>query len=110
MIGSLLNTISVGLENVWNLVYVDEGLQFPIRELGFVLKSFLNMEYEWTLVGRLINEFLEMKVCYAVRICIPGLCYDCSLLCVSSPVDPDLNRNAIDYRDNHKYRDVITVN
>jgi len=50
LIGSLLNTVSVGLENVWNLVYVDEGLQFPIRELGFVLKSFLNMEYEWTLV------------------------------------------------------------
>ena len=25
-------------------------------------------------------------------------------------VDPDLNRNAIDYRDNHKYRDAITIN
>ena len=23
--------------------------------------------------------------------------------------DPDLNRNAIDYRDNHKYRDTITI-
>jgi len=23
--------------------------------------------------------------------------------------DPDLNRNAIDYRDNHKYRDAITI-
>jgi len=24
--------------------------------------------------------------------------------------DPDLNRNAIDYRDNHKYRNAITIN
>ena len=24
--------------------------------------------------------------------------------------DPDLIRNAIDYRDNHKYRDAITIN
>jgi len=24
--------------------------------------------------------------------------------------DPDLNRNAINYRDNHKHRDAITIN
>ena len=25
-------------------------------------------------------------------------------------IDPDLNRNATNYRDNHKYRDEITIN
>ena len=26
------------------------------------------------------------------------------------PGDPDLNRNEIDYKDNHKYRDAIAMN
>jgi len=33
-----------------------------------------------------VNEFLEMKVCYVVTICIPGLYYGCSFLCVGNSV------------------------
>lgn len=33
-----------------------------------------------------VNEFLEMKFYYAVRICIPGLYYGCYFLCVGNSV------------------------